>query len=1018
MRSRACFESKIGMEKGSIGDCFKEIHSLYLIFFCRRMKVSTSESYQIVYSLFRHEYLGYLFESFVVQLNEQGALTFLHQNISAKNVLEFAAGLDETDFELVKLIDEMQQEVILQKFDIRKRKPIDFFLKIYDPQKGDKGLQGAIAGYLEMLKAGILPKLVKKQLFIMGSDGHPTWQPIAWMPAPTKVRFHFVRNEENTHYFPTMRYEGENLHFRYAGGMVLCDEPAFLLVNGGLYHFETGVDGKKIRPFLEKKFIVIPREMEDTYYRRFVAPLIAAYDVVSKGLEIKQESLPTRPVLTISENFSKANKTPTLFSTNGDVDKAGSAADSEVVFKLIFRYGEFSFSFDSFTHEAHVSLEKAGEAYVFHKVKRRLAFEKQRVNDLKNFGLDLRQGPIVMPKAQAFDWLNENLARLQEKNIELHQNVENPKRYFLGYSSLDISIEEGRDWFDIRAKVRFGQFEIPFIQLRRHILQNKREFTLPNGEIAVIPESWFTRYSELFSLVETSHNDDGGIRLKKYHLMLVQELERDSLATTVLSRKLENLRDFREIETYDPPQNFRGELRRYQKAGYDWLRFLNQYRFGGCLADDMGLGKTIQTLALMQAQKEAGAVCPSLLVMPTSLLYNWRLEAERFTPDLKVFLYTGTFRDKNTERFQDYDLILTSYGIVRMDVDLLKTFRFNYIILDESQAIKNPTSGVSKAVMKLHAAHRLILTGTPLENSTLDLWTQMTFINPGLLGTQTFFKKEYLIPIEKKNDPEKRQRLYDHIKPFILRRHKSQVATDLPEKVESVQYCDMSEDQEAKYEEAKSYYRNLILEQIDNQGYARSQMAVLQGLSKLRQLANHPRMIDEGYEGESGKFEDIIHKMETAISEGHKILIFSQFVKHLTLLKQYLDKKKIRYAYLDGATKDRQREVETFQSDPTLKLFLISLKAGGVGLNLTAADYVFILDPWWNPAVEAQAIDRAHRIGQEQTVFTYKFITKNTVEEKILALQQSKRQLADGLISNEEGFLKSLSRDDILGILK
>lgn len=981
------------------------------------MKVSTSEPYQIIYSLFKHEYLGYLFESFVVQLNGQGALTFLHQNISSKNVQEFAAGLDETDFELVKRIDEMQQEVILQKFDIRKRKPIDFFLKIYDPQKGDKGLQGAIAGYLEMLRAGILPKLAKKQLFIMGSDGHPTWQSIAWMPAPTKVRFHFVRNEENTHYFPTMRYEGENLHFRYAGGIVLCDEPAFLLVNGGLYHFETGVDGKKIRPFLEKKFIVIPREMEDTYYRRFVAPLIAAYDVVSKGLEIRQESFQTRPVLTISEDFSKANQPPSLFNEDGGPIVAVLPIDSQVVFKIMFQYGGFSFSFDSLAHDAHVNLEKNGDDYVFHKVKRSLAFEKQRVNDLKDFGLDLRQGPIVMPKAQAFDWLNENLSRLQEKKIELRQNVDNPKRYHLGYSTLDLSIEEGNDWFDLRAKVQFGEFKIPFIQLRRYILQRKKEFTLPNGEIAVIPESWFTQYSELFSLIESSDKDET-IRLKKYHLMLVQELERDSLATTVLSRKLENLRDFQEIETYDPPQNFRGELRRYQKAGYDWLRFLNQYRFGGCLADDMGLGKTIQTLALLQAQKEAGAVGPSLLVMPTSLLYNWRLEAERFTPDLKVFLYTGTFRDKNTEQFKDYDLILTSYGIVRMDVDLLKTFRFNYIILDESQAIKNPTSGVSKAVMKLHAAHRLILTGTPLENSTLDLWAQMTFINPGLLGNQSFFKKEYLMPIEKKNDADKRQRLYDHIKPFILRRHKSQVATDLPEKVESIQYCDMSEDQEAKYEEAKSYYRNLILEQIDNEGYARSQMAVLQGLSKLRQLANHPRMVDEGYEGESGKFEDIIHKLETAISEDHKILVFSQFVKHLTLVRKYLDKKRIRYAYLDGATKDRQREVETFQSDPTLKLFLISLKAGGVGLNLTAADYVFILDPWWNPAVEAQAIDRAHRIGQEQTVFTYKFITKNTVEEKILTLQQAKRQLADELISNEEGFLKSLSREDILGILE
>ncbi|GHB78013.1 DEAD/DEAH box helicase [Persicitalea jodogahamensis] len=976
------------------------------------MKVSTTEPYQIIYSLLRHEYLGYLFESFVIQLNENKELTFLYQNISSKNVQEFAAGLDETDFELVKLIDEMQQEVILQKFDVRKRKPVDFFLKIYDPQKGDKGLQGAIAGYFEMIKAKILPQLAQKRLFIMGNDGNPTWQPITWMPAPTRVRFHFVRNEENTHYFPTMRYEGEKLHFRYAGGMVLCDEPAFLLVNGGLYHFEEGVDGKKIRPFLDKKFIAIPREMEDVYYRRFVAPLIAGYDVVSKGLEIRQESFPARPVLNISENFKKNGNAGT--AKNSLV--ADPVTDSDVILSLSFQYGQHAFAFDSLAHDAHVNLERIGNDYVFHKVRRSLAFEKQRVDDLREWGLDLRNHRVTWPKAQAFDWLNENVARLKQKNISLQQNVENEKRYFLGYSSLDLSIEEGRDWFDIRAKVKFGDFEIPFVQLRRHILQRKREFTLPNGEIAVIPESWFTRYSELFNLVDANTKDEQ-IRLKKYHMMLVQELERDSLATTVLSRKLENLRDFQEIETYDPPKNFRGELRRYQKAGYDWLRFLNQYRFGGCLADDMGLGKTIQTLALLQSEKEAGTDRPSLLVMPTSLLYNWRLEAERFTPGLRAFLYTGTYREKNTDIFNEYDLILTSYGIVRMDVDLLKNFRFNYLILDESQAIKNPTSGVSKAVMKLQAAHRLILTGTPLENSTMDLWTQLTFINPGLLGTQSFFKKEYLIPIEKKNDADKRQRLYDHIKPFILRRHKSQVATDLPEKVESVQYCDMSEDQEKKYEEAKSYYRNLILEQIDNEGFSRSQMAVLQGLSKLRQLANHPRLVDEGYDSDSGKFDDVIHKLETAISENHKILVFSQFVKHLTLLRHHLDRKKIRYAYLDGSTKDRQREVETFQNDPTLKLFLISLKAGGVGLNLTAADYVFILDPWWNPAVEAQAIDRAHRIGQEQTVFTYKFITKNTVEEKILALQQSKRQLADELISNEEGFFKSLSREDVLGLL-
>ena len=466
------------------------------------------------------------------------------------------------------------------------------------------------------------------------------------------------------------------------------------------------------------------------------------------------------------------------------------------------------------------------------------------------------------------------------------------------------------------------------------------------------------------------------------------------------------------------PVQFNGTLRPYQKAGFDWMNFLNQYHFGGCLADDMGLGKTVMTLALLQAQKEAGALEPTLLVMPTSLLYNWELEARRFTPALRVMTYTGTYRDKNTAQFDGYDLILTSYGIVRIDIDLLKDYRFNYVILDESQAIKNPSSHITKAVMQLNAGHRLILTGTPLENSTMDLWTQMTFINPGLLGSQSFFRNEFQIPIEKRNDEQKTSRLYGLIKPFMLRRNKAQVATDLPAKVESVLYSEMSPEQAEQYEEAKSYYRNLILERIEEDGMAKSQMIVLQGLTKLRQIANHPRMIDANYEGDSGKLSDVLMRLEIAMAENHKILVFSQFIKHLNVVRDYLAEKKIKYAYLDGSTTDRRSQVELFQTDDSVKLFLISLKAGGLGHNLTAADYVFILDPWWNPAIEAQAVDRAHRIGQQRTVFTYKFISKNTVEEKILTLQQAKQRLASNLVSSEEGFVKSLTKEDVLVLLE
>ncbi|WP_025763199.1 DEAD/DEAH box helicase [Dyadobacter tibetensis] len=977
------------------------------------MKVAPNKPFKIIYAILSHEYLGYIFESFVVQLNDQGQYTYQVQNISSKNVQEFKSGIDTADYELVKLIDDIQQDYILKKFNPKKLSALDFFLKVYDPHKGDKGLQEAIAESLDKKKKAILERLKGKALFIMGSDGDPMWKEVIWEEEPVKVRFHFVRNEDNTHYFPGMLHKGEKLDFQYKNAMILCEESAWMEVDGHLYHFEGEVDGKKIKPFLNKKFIAIPRSVEDQYYKKFVSPLIASYNVVARGFEIRQIEPTPRPTLTISDLAPAKQLAPSLF---GDEDIDDSSTDHEVVMELSFRYGSYHFPIDDFDHPNSVYLEKIGDDYTFHKIKRDLKVEKENLNQLLALELPLKHGKAKLAKTKAFGWLQQNLSTLNDRRYTIKQNTADSKRYFLGYSSLDISIQENRDWFDIHAKVRFGEFEIPFIDLRKYILKQKHEFTLPNGEIAVIPDWWFTKYSELFSFSENG-NEQQGIRLKMHHMALVQELSNENLATTVMSRRLEGLRHFDQITPHPTPERFQGTLRPYQKAGYDWMNFLNQYRLGGCLADDMGLGKTVQTLALLQSQKEAGITEPSLLVMPTSLLYNWSLEASRFTPDLKVLHYTGTYREKDTHLFQDYDLVITSYGIVRLDIDMLKTFRFNYIILDESQAIKNPSSIISKAVKKLQSAHRLILTGTPIENSTMDLWSQMSFVNPGLLGTQHYFRDEFQIPIEKKNDEEKSRRLFNLIKPFILRRNKSQVATDLPEKVEHITYSEMSQEQEKAYEEAKTYYRNQILESIEKEGFAKSQLTVLQGLSQLRQLANHPRMVQADYPDGSGKFEDVVHKIETVISEDHKILIFSQYIKHLAIFREYLDKAGIHYAYLDGSTKDRQAEVERFQQEPELKVFLISLKAGGLGLNLTAADYVFLLDPWWNPAIEAQAVDRAHRIGQDRTVFTYKFITKNTVEEKILALQRSKKQLADGLITSEDGFMKSLSKDDVLNLL-
>jgi SNF2 family DNA or RNA helicase len=980
------------------------------------MKVSTSKPFQIVYSIYQHEFLGYLIESFVIQKDKNGKLTLQNQNISSANAPEFKSGLDDNDFKMIALIDTIQQPTIVRKFNNTKLKPTDFFYKIYRSDNPDTDLQNRINTYLEEKKSKIFSNMEGKMLFEMGSDGEPAWKRIEVLPGKATVLFHFIRNKEDTHYFPTIKYKGEKVEFQYRGAYLPAKSPAWLILDDKLYGFESNIDGNKLQPFLKKKFIAIPRKIEDAYFEKFVAPLVGSFNVWAKGFDIVTDKYSLKPVFSFYESIpEKVKEIEYLEYENGFEED-----NEEILFELFFQYGPHKFAAKNL-QTVSVIIERNDGSYIFHRVPRKIDLEKKFLSFIKNLGIQLDHGKAILPKLRAFSWLNQNKKSLEDIGFIIHQEKSKEKKYFLGKSSISIEIKENIDWFDIYAIVRFGDYEIPFNELRRIMLLKGNEITLPNGEIAVVPESWMIEYSELFAFIEDGHKRNGATtnhKLKKHHLALVKDLESGHLARVSMSNKLENLRNFKKVDKIPVPDKFKGKLRPYQKAGYDWLLFLKNYNFGGCLADDMGLGKTVQTLAMLQQFKEKSVDHASLLIMPTSLIYNWELEAKKFTPQLKILVYTGTNRIKDVERFQGYDLILTSYGIVRLDVDLLKTFYFNYIILDESQAIKNPTSNISKAVRKLKSRNRLILTGTPLENSTMDLWSQMTFLNPGLLGNQSFFKNEFLVPIEKKKDENKTRKLNSIIKPFILRRHKSQVARELPEKVENLKYCVMSSLQEDRYEEAKSYYRNKILDEIEKHGVNKSHFLLLQGLTRLRQIANHPKMIDEHYQGDSGKLDDVISMISNAISENHKILIFSQFVKHLSILCEYLDSSRIKYAYLDGSTKDRESQVRLFQENDEIPIFLISLKAGGLGLNLTKADYVFLLDPWWNPAVEQQAIDRAHRIGQENKVFTYKFISKNTVEEKIIALQKNKIKLATDLITTEENFFKDLSADDIISLLE
>ncbi|RZK41626.1 MAG: DEAD/DEAH box helicase [Pedobacter sp.] len=963
------------------------------------LRVNSSGPCKIVYSLCKHEFLGYLIEPHIVQLNPQGDFSLTYQRLFTHTAKEFSKHLTEIDFKLIKILDETEQDFIIKKYHKKAIRPFEFFSKFYDDKFYDSvrpKIEKKLSEVLEILKT-------KESLYLMDKDGWPAERKIDLANEPATVLFHFRRNETETRYFPTLKYEGQRIDFMFKDAQVVCNQPAWLLLNDVLYFFEQNIEGKKLMPFLNKRFITIPKATEETYFEKFVAPLIEKYHVYAEGFDIKTEKHDATAVIKV-------------IYVDGGISQI----------QLYFKYGAYAFAMGN-EHKITVRLSKEDDTYTFTRIKRNTEWEKQKFAFL--LGLGLKKISAIFhhlelpnltendnPSYAIITWINEHIEVLEEEGFEIEQE-NSGKRFVFGTNKIDFEIKQDNDWFDINAIVYFGIHPIPFISLKQHILLKKREFILPDGDIAIIPEKWFTQYSSLFSLSDGSK----GLKLKKHHIGLINDLAEDSLANVTLDRKLQRLNDFEDIADSSMPVNFKGDLRHYQKAGYNWFSFLREYNFGGCLADDMGLGKTIQTLAMLQKVKEEDEQndthSTSLIVMPTSLIYNWLNEAKKFTPQLKILAYTGTFRNKDIDIFDKYDLVITTYGISRVDVDLVKGFYFNYIILDESQNIKNPSSKSFKAVRMLKSRHKLILSGTPVENSVADLWTQLTFLNPGLLGTQSFFNEEYVQAIEKRKDEEKARKLQAIIKPFVLRRTKEQVAAELPPKTEHVFYCDMSEDQASYYEKTKSAYRNDLLTSMDDGSYAKKQVQLLQGLTALRQLANHPMMIDDEYKSDSGKFENVMHTLDNVLKGGHKVLIFSQFVKHLSIFRESLEKEGIPFAYLDGGTKNRGEIVAEFQENKALKVFLISIKAGGVGLNLTQADYVFILDPWWNPAVEQQAIDRTHRIGQDKKVFIYKFISKDTVEEKILALQRRKKSLANSLITTEESFFKSLSKDDIRELL-
>ncbi|MEN8120482.1 MAG: DEAD/DEAH box helicase [Bacteroidota bacterium] len=985
---------------------------------------------EFIIGLKEHRIFGWIAKAYWVEKKNKEFFTVV-ESVSGKNLGEKITEYSETQQKLIKITDQYTDSEITKLFSKKKLSTRDFISKF-----SDEALKVRIREYIEkrLIKLLDVQKDSNISLFF-NSDSKNVYSEdkITIQSGFSETVFNFSKEEEGSKYFLTVKNAQSEINLYNKAGYIITNSPCSLLLENKLYFFKPepeGIDGKKILPFLVKEHIIIPKTAEKKYFETFVLKSIEKYKVNAKGFKIIRLPIVPKPVLLVEKDWKDKFTMILKFDYDGNLVSPS--------------YGKKRFVRAKFDEDN----------YAYEQIDRDLGFEKEKSDFLQSVGLKktgeynykiLSDEDVPIEDTALIQWLNQFGSVLKENGFDVQQKFFN-KKYFIEKAWIDFKVNDRNDWFDIKATVNFGGFSVPFMKLKNHIKNNNNEFVLPNGEIAIIPEEWFSKYRDFILFSEQKGND---FRLEKHHFQVLSNDIEDIDQELVKKMNQMSHQEF----SVSPKVN--AKLRPYQKLGYDWINSLYQNKFGACLADDMGLGKTLQTLAVIRRIMDLdigknGSVIKKrkaeqlslfeqvspepkvdhiekvqgkragLIVMPTSLVHNWMNEINKFTPDIKTYAYTGTRREKNIEHFSNFDLILTSYGIVRNDIDILKDYHFNFLFLDESQTIKNPLSKTYKLIMEITANNKMVLTGTPIENTLTDLWAQMNFINPGLLGTLNFFKEEFVDPIEKHQDAilkeEKQEKLQKIIRPFFLRRTKEEVANDLPDLTETVHYCSMSEEQHRIYEEEKSKIRNVLINSFGKKkSTVEKNMLIIQALTKLRQLANHTKLIEEKDDNPSGKFDEIIRMLESLRAENHKVLIFSSFVKHLNIFEDYFKDNEWKYSMLTGKTTKREEVINEFQSDPENSLFLISLKAGGSGLNLTAADYVFILDPWWNPASERQAIARAHRIGQQKKVMAYRFITEGSIEEKILKFQEKKQELADVFINNNNSFAK-LSETEILNL--
>jgi len=905
---------------------------------------------------------------------------------------EIQTGTSPDVISLMKVVDEVSDKALLKAYSKEKNK--------------DKIPQSTIDNLIRPRIERNCPKILALALQTntpvyfrqeIKSSAISDYNQIQILPEPTRCLFNFVKDEKGLRYFISLTNEDAEISLQQDRAIILSDEPCVVLLGNKIYQVEN-IEGKKLIPFFSKTHIEVPASSEKIYIQKFIVKTIPKYEVKIEGIEMNEKNPDKKAILILEQDFSQC-----------------------LCLSLFFQYDNQRFTPSLQKKNKIVGVEEINGIENIFWFNRDFDWESAILNHLNSLGLQkdtdnhfsLKQGTEFTLKYGLIEWLNRHEDDL--KNYILEQKTNHP--FYRGKMELRTKLDVKIDWFDMEIEVIFDDFKIPFNRFRKHILTNTSEYVLPDGRIFILPEEWFSHYHDLLLHSETSQTE---IRLKKVHFGILNQ----SMENIFAENSNKEIEKFRQVplEYPIPSENLDKILRSYQKQGFYWLNHLYNLGFGGCLADDMGLGKTIQTITLLESiysqdekiEKQSvfngqfsfftefqSTLPASLVVAPTSLLHNWKNELKKFAPDLKIYIHAGIKRLKTVDIekiFKHYQIIITSYGTIRSDIDYLKLYAFHYIILDESQYIKNPDSVLYKSIKQLNSSHKLTLTGTPIENSLLDLWAQFNFINPGLLGSLSFFKENYVAKITKEKKKSAEESLLKLIQPFLLRRTKEEVTPDLPPLSQEIVYCDMTESQEEIYEKEKNTIRNQLLKNKDF--FAKNRFVALQSLMKLRLLSNHPVLVDSNYAESSGKFDQIVLYFESIKESGHKVLIFSSFVKHLKLLAAYFDEKAWKYAMLTGQTQKREEEIDKFVKSDDVNCFFISLKAGGTGLNLTAADYVFIIDPWWNPAAEMQALSRSHRIGQDKNVMVYRFISGDSIEEKILHLQNLKMQLSETFVTS------------------